>query len=372
MTGNSIEIEFDGEDFCINDANSPEAWMAAFADFIEDQASQNYQLVHEHESEKHDLSIEMQRKIAEGISDALVRFRSDAVKPQIDGESKDSWETLVRRAVRNAAGFGDMMYEDPQQEALDRTNFQELKDAIEEAIENHGGITLDAETIYDEIYWATINRMHELDTTDELDTYGKPGIKFIFVPSSMSNHSVDDITLYLDDFQKIDAQSWGFDALMKLTKVDALDLMESLNIDSGDSKTIDKFLEYSSKQVPEEPLIPVSSEDDYNLIYLLENSGVTYGTPMWIGELSVNEIIKINPLEDIYLSGGSFGINDFDNGCGFMMDLPEGKSIKLGQDDWIKREYGYSMECEKGSISSSAPQLKKKPRLSFDDTPSLR
>lgn len=372
MATNSIDIELYGKEYSIEDANSLDSWIKGLSSFINEKANEHYTFAFESESENYEIADDTQRAIAGAVSQAFVKFRADAAKS--DDEPKDTWEFMVRHALRKAIGLEDVNnHWCPQEEALDASSFDKLKGYLEDILDEHEGpeIDLDADDIFSEINSQVVWKMQELDPSSELSTYGKAGVKFIFVPGLHPNGSIDDTSIYLDDLQELKVDSEGFDVLMKLTGVDALELMEALNVDHTDTALIDQWMDYSSKQEVETPLVPVHSSDNFNLIYLLENSGVNYGTPMWMGELSINELISLNPLEDIYLSGGSVGINDWNNGAGFMMDMPKAAVIKFGPQDWLDREYGSEMECQKGVASNKPPAPKKKPSLVLDDGPSF-
>jgi len=370
---NSIEFEIGGDEYIVEDASSLDSWVEGLSSFINEKAQDHYTYAFESHSEHHDLDKHTQRKISEAVSDAFVKFRKNAQDPTDPDQPRDTWEWTVRQAVRQAVGLEnpDGVYFCPQEDALDHSDFSRLKSTLDDIIDDHEGEIVDADDLYNEIFSNVVMKMQELDTSNEMDSYGKPPVKFIFVPGLHPNSSIDDTTVYLDDLQKIDVESEGFDILMKLTGVDALALMEALNVDHTDTTKIENWVSYSSKQSVGTPLIPISSNNDFNLLYLLENAGVNYGTPMWIGELSLNEIIALDPLQDIYLTGGNVGINDWNNGAGWVMDMPSSSFIKIGQTDWLNREYGYEMECEAASISNNSPVQKKKPSLVIDSSPSF-
>lgn len=369
---NSIEFELGGEEYFVNDADSLESWVEGLSSYIKDKAREHYTLAFDSNNERHDLDKDTQRKIAESVSEAFVKFRARANSPVDPNEPQDTWAWTVRHALRQAIGLESVEgYYCAQEDALDHSDFSRLRNDLEDILDDHGGESVDVDDLYSEIFSNVVQNMQELDTSTEMDSYGKPAIKFIFVPELHPNASIDDTTLYLEDLQKIEADSSGFDILMKLTGVDALDLMEALNVDHNDTDLIDKWVKYSSGQAPCVPLVPVTSENNFNLVYMLENAGVRYGTPMWMGELSLNEISALNPLEDIYLSGGSVGVNDWSNGAGWVMDMPSLSAIKIGQTDWLNREYGHEMECQRGGISNTPPQPKKRPSLVLDDSPSF-
>lgn len=370
---NKIEFELEGDEFTVDDANSLESWVLGLSTYIQEKADEHYTYAFDDQSERHDVPKDTQREIAKAVGKAFSTFRKSASITEGDGP-KDSWEWVVRDAVRTAIGFDRVdNHWCPQEDSLDSSDFKRLRDYLEDIIDEHEGdeITLDATEIYDEIYSHVIYKMQELDPSSELSAYGKPAIKFIFVPGLTPSGSIDDTTIYLDNLQKMDPESEGFEVLMRLSGVDAVELMEELNVDHTDTDLIDKWLSYHNGNAAETPLLPIKSSDEFNLINILENAGVNYGTPMWMGELSVNQIIALNPLEDIYLSGGSLGINDFTNGAGWMADMPKRGCIKLGQEDLITMEYGYEMECEKASISNAVPELKKKFSFDRDDGPAF-
>lgn len=364
---NSIEFEINGQEYTVEDAGSVRSWVKGLSDFIEETASEHYTFAFESEGQHYEIDEDIQRKIADGVNNALIKHREEALKPD---NPKETWAWRVRHALRQAVGLEDAGADCAQEQALDNSDFSSFREELYDIVEDYEGELADLDDVYSEIYCEIVQKMHQLDTSTELDTYGKAAIKFIFVPGLTARGSIDDFSLYLDDLQELDVESYGFDALMRLLGVDALELMEALNVDHTDTALINRWLNFAQKQSAVTPMMPVQSEGDFNLIYLLENAGARYATPMWIGELSLNDIIALNPLEDIYLSGGNVGLNDWNNGAGWVMDMPEKSSIKLGSADFIGREYGCAMECERGVISNTPPKPKKKPSLAFDDGPS--
>lgn len=368
---NALEFSLNNEDFEVDDPNSLESWIKSLTAFIGKEASKHYTWHFETNSKHYDLEKGTQREMARGISNALLKYRQEAAKPVDPDEPRDDWPTLVRRAVRSAVGLEDPdNIHCPQDEALQASSFRKIRAQLEDIVEDYEGPIVDADELYWEISNHVVYKMQELDTSTELDSYGAPAIKFIFVPGLSPRDSIDDISFYPENLSE-DPESAGFDALMKLTRADALELMEQIELDHTDTETINKWLKYSDSQPEQNALIPVTSEDDNNLLYLIDNAGCRYGTPSWIGYLTVNQIIALDPLKDIFLSGGSVGINDWTNGAGCMIDLPKGAVITLGQDDWLSKEHGHEMECQPGAISNEPPKPKKKPSLSFDDGPGM-
>lgn len=366
---NSIEFEIDGEDYIVKDASSVRSWIEGLDSFIQDKANEHYTFAFEDEGESYEISKDMQRKIAAGVSMAMVKHREDALKPEDPENPRETWEWRVRYALRKELGLEDFSHECPQDQALDNSGFSSFRSELDDITEFHEGELADLDDVFQEVYSEITAKMQDLDTTTELNTYGKAGIKFIFVPGLHPKLSIDDMTIYLDDIQSLDVESNGFDALMRLSGVDALDLMEALDIDHTETDLVEKWVKYSSRPIPSKPLIPITSADDFNLIGLIDNAGVRYATPMWIGELCINDLINIDPLKPIFLTGGNVGLNDWDNGAGFVMEIPGSGHIELSRSELIYREYGYEMGCERGKISNSRPSPKKKPSLVFDDSP---
>lgn len=365
---NSIELWLHDDEYVIDDAASVKSWIKGLQPLLTRFAEQNYATEYESATSRTDLDKDVQRQIAEKIGESLLKFRENSkLKPDDQNYSELDWPDFVREALINAVG-NDTFGECAQETALDHSKFGSLYEEIDQAMSEHDGPTCDIDELHSEMYSQTVHKMQELDTSTILDAYGKPAIKFMFVPgASPKNGDLDNYSLYLDDLQTLDAESHGFEAFVKLTGVDHIELMSSLNVDHTDTDTIDKWLDFS----PGAGFVrnPVISMDQ--VIELLENAGARYATPCWLGELTINEILKIDPLAPIQLTGGSIGLRDWTNGAGYMIDLPKESKIILGQNDWINREYGHEMECETGNIAKYSNEPKKKPRFGMNDEPSL-
>lgn len=364
---NSIAVWLNGREYEVEDAGSMESWMSGLEEFILEYAEVNYATEFDSLNENYEVTKESQRKIAEHISSAIVQFRKKSVEGTLEG---DTWKNYVEDALYEALGIRDVYgYECAQEIAFSNSSFRRVEDSLEEAFEDHEGDLVELEDLTTELSSKIVEKMQELDDSTVFDSYGKPLIKFVYIPGMVSGKShIDDHVVHLDNLKDLDPTSYGFDSLIKLFRVDHIELMNSLEVDHTDTKAIDKWLSYDAPVTGLEPLLEIGDEDEKDtLIYVLENSGVRYGTPCWIGMLSINEILALDPLKPIELRGGSVGINDESNGAGFMVDLPDDKVIRIPGNEVIIREYGYEMDCERAKINneSEAP-VKKRKSLSLD------
>lgn len=350
-------VEYNGYEIEVEDPSSEASFLAAFKDTLDDFARENYSIAHESESHHYEVSEENQRSFANAVENAIKSFRANAALPD-DDESRHEvkWKDWLHMAIWKAL-YGGEYVESAQEAAQDANRFHDIYKAIEEAMSDYDGPVCDLDSLWSEMSSQTTYKMEEYDTSNLYDTYGKASIKFVYLAGfNPAKDYLDDQSLCLSNgLQDIDPDTAGFDTFIQLFKVDPLTLMDSLNVDHEDTGLIDKWINYAGALSPAgEPLLPLK-----DVLEILENAGCRYGHPCWIGELTLNEIAKLDPLQPLVLSGGCVGINDATNGCGHMIDLPANTTIVLSADEGLCGEWGYTMECSEASIKNTAEQKPK-------------
>jgi hypothetical protein len=175
---------------------------------------------------------------------------------------------------------------------------------------------------------------------------------------------LDDQTLYINNLQDLDPSSAGFDVMLKLFKIDPMSLMEALNINHEETDLVDKWL--ASVPPPGDVHDPIITIEQ--VIEIFENAGTSYGFPCWMGELTLNEFQKLDPLKPLVLAGGSIGLNNTGSGCGYMIDLPKEIEFTLGPNDCLLEEWGAEMEASEATITN-IKEVKPKAKLEFSLEP---
>jgi hypothetical protein len=352
-----LVVYYNNDEIEVEDPSSEASFLAAFKDTLDDFARDNYAIAHESESHHYEISEENQTKFADAVETAIKSFRANDALPADDENRHDiAWESWLHMAIWKAL-YGEECVESVQEAAQDEQDFHKIYEAIEEAMSDYDGPVCDLDNLWSEMSSQTTWKMEEHDSSTLYDTYGKASIKFVYLAGfNPAKGYLDDMTLYLSDsLQKIDPDTAGFDTFIRLFKVDPLMLMDSLNVDHEDTELIDKWINYSGEFSPSgEPLLPLKQ-----VLEILENAGCRYGHPCWMGELTLNEIAKLDPLQPLVLSGGCVGINDTTNGCGYMIDLPADATIALTVDEGLMGEWGCDMECSEASIKNTTAQKPK-------------
>lgn len=360
-----LVVEYNGYEIEVEDPSSEASFLAAFKETLDDFARDNYSIAHESESHHYEISEENQRSFANAVEKAIKSFRANAALP-VDAENRHDikWEACLHMAIWEALN-GNEYVESAQEAAQDENDFHKIYQALDQAMSDYDGPVCDLDNLWSEMSSQTTYKMEEHDTSTLYDTYGQASIKFVYLAGfNPAKDYIDDQSLYLSNgLQAIDPDTAGFDTFIKLFKIDPLTLMDSLNLDHEDTRLIDKWINYSGSHSPlGEPLLPMK-----DVIEILENSGCSYGYPCWIGELTLDEIAKLDPLQPLVLSGGCVGINDATNGCGYMIDLPANTSIVLHADEGLCAEWGYTMGCSEAFIKNTS-QAKPKAKLALESS----
>jgi hypothetical protein len=226
--------------------------------------------------------------------------------------------------------------------------FTALYESISEAMDEHDGPVCDLDELVDEIRTQTRYKMEDLDYTTIFDEVGKQTIKLMYVPGFDPNtQSIDNFDINPSEISTR-APGLGHQALLNLVRVSIPDLMEMVEVDQDDSELIDAWLELEDPVAKAEavgqsvtPLF--TSRDD--LQSLFENTnGNSYVLPCWVGSLTFNDLKEIDPTKPLELNGGSVFFNDYANGSGFDVSLDDSAKIIVEPDNFLVREYGYSVE----------------------------
>jgi hypothetical protein len=354
---NPLIVEYEGREIEVEDPSSEKSFLEAFKETLDDFARDHYAIAYETESSHYEIDAENQQKFADAVENAIKSFRKNAALPLNDEDRHDiSWKDCLDGAIYRAI-HGESFVESVQEEAQDQHGFHKIYQAIDEAMSEYDGPVCDLDNLWSEMSSQTVWKMEEHDTSTLYDTYGKAAIKFIYMAGLTPGKGYrDDLTLYLSNgLQEIDPDTAGFDTFINLFKVDPLTLMERLNVDNEDTDLIDKWVNFNSGVNPaDQPLLPLDS-----VIEILENAGCNYGHPCWMGELTLNEFAKLDPLKPLVLTGGCVGINDTNNGCGYMIDLPAEAKIVLTLDEGLCGEWGCEMECSEAFVKNHEEQKPK-------------
>jgi hypothetical protein len=356
---NPLIVYYNNHEIEVEDPTSEEAFLEAFKDVIEEFASENYACAFESEDKHYEIDKEYQRKFADAANAAIKDFRENAERAPDDERRHDiEWGAFLHGAIYREL-YGEQGHHNAQEDAQDNLGFIQIYQAIEEAMSEYDGPVCDLDSLWSEMSVQTTQRMEELDTSTLYDTYGKASIKFVYLPGFDPERAyLDDHTLYINNLQDLDPDSRGFDVMLKLFKIDPLALMEALNIDHEDTKLINKWI----NSVPQSDDAPVPVITIDQVIEIFENAGTRYGFPCWMGELSLNEFQKLDPLKPLVLSGGSIGLNNTGSGCGYMIDLPKETTFTLEPNDSLLSEWGAEMEASAATITNPI-EVKPKPKL---------
>jgi hypothetical protein len=366
---NSITLELNGDEYTVDDAACMESWIKGLWSIIEDLAEKNgfekYQSVDK-------LSEDEERKIAGAISFAMMEFRGEAAI--IDGDTSALWRECMIRTLESHVGNMCFDYGDDLHNII-RKNLESFYVDIESAMEDHGGPVCDADTVLSKMLDEVIIKIEENDTSNILDEIGSLQIRMVYTPGIRPGSIAQtDLTISSADIcRENPAHNTGMHSFIKLFGVSPLALLEAINVDYTDTALIDAWIQFASESIQHSsPLLSISE-----LVEIVEADCSNNSTPCWIGMLSVNDLLKIDPSKPFDLRGGAVGLHDFVNGSGWLNFLPDSACISVQATEFLTCEvgygehsvYGHRVRDLKASVNQSQPAKNPRKELVSEEQP---
>ncbi len=316
-------FELDEEIYAIKDVDLVEDWLAALAPLIDKLANNHYGTFFE---SCDGLGIK-ERDVARAVGKAMAIFR--------ESQERLDWKKVLKHALEVELELGETGRSDFQSDILHSSSkFQSYVESIQEAI-LEAGISDDlSEEVISEFLMLTTQAMEDLDNSDIFDQLRNKEIRFVYIPGFVGlPDSIDDLYFRVDSTR---VNPEGIRSLCKLFKTDPLSLMESLEVSYDDTKQVDSWLNAQSGFA-----FGAEKASGREAAYIYENVGSIYAAPVWIGMLSIEDILKIDPRKPIALSGGVAGLHNFNEGSGHLEVYPQEMSITMSDSEVLWCEYGH-------------------------------
>lgn len=369
---NPITFNYNEEDYEIEDPRSKLSWLNALKPALKEFADNNYAI--QYERAYGDLSKEFERKLARAVGMAMIEHRKIAAKENenyAENESTDertTWKQTLEHYISIAvhADLDDesslCLAQDPQSDVLSETGFWKLRDDIENALYDEGGLDdVDVDNIFYELLNFTENEMLSNDNSDVFDAYGKISLKFMHVAFPEGLSSIDDIMFSTMSMNSI-RPCTGTESLLKLFRIPCHEFFNELDIDATETAIIDSWIKEFKGDSYE--LTPLKTPEE--VIQIIDDSSSHCMFAMWVGELTLDEILKIDPTKPFELTGGVVGLNDCVNGAYSVVDMGSDSIIVVSTDAIIMNESGYGVDEHSMAADIKNTGFKKKNTWDYD------
>lgn len=350
----TLEFEFDGHEMIIEDPMSSRSWLTGLAPFINDFAQDKYGLRFEHID--HDLSKEKLRELADAVGQALAQYRKDALEAISTNTPHTQWKDVLGDALALALNGENCEHTEHDHALYEDTDFTDLYEAIDQAMQEHDGPVADLDELFDEVRSATREKMEGHDWSTVFDAIGKLRIPLLFVPGYRpGKDALSDFDISAEEIQECKHPGRGEQALLNLLRVSIPDFMEYKGFDHRNSDLMDAWI----SDIKDPTLDPAISalgpvfKDLTELDDFFDNATGNGGVlPCWVGTLTPNDLKAIDPLTDNALTGGMISLNEWQNGSGSVEGL--GESVVLLSGDWLlSSEHGKAIEDTCGLTKKS-------------------
>lgn len=350
-------LEVGGEEYIIPDAENVDSWLKTLDPLIKDIVECNGFDAFEPIT---DIGTDTERAIAAAVENAMLTYRAD---------QNLSWEDALNEAIE-AALFEESLLDRQEQWIHGLSDFHSLMSGIEDCLEENGDVYINLEDIRNTISDKLVIELESQTITKPIDSIKNHSVRFVYVPDyGIAGMTLDSFDFYTDLPHVSERE--GLFALCNLFRVRPISLINHLGIAQDETETIDKWIEHEAAFRPND----FQSEHANKVAYIIENSGVEYGTPMWIGMIEMSDILRIDPRKEIHLKGGQAGIHNFYTGAGYIDSLPDGNGIIIGPDQLLTAEVGYGEKSVYGitsqflnaSVSNTAPAKIKSNKRKYED-----
>lgn len=330
----SYAFEFNGEEYSVKDPTDTDSWVEALRSFIKEFAENHS--VNRWEPQRDCLSDETLEKIAGVVPLAFAEYRGLTD----DQREKQTFYSVLQSQLLEAFDSGDNdCYSDALYQGGD---FNGLSDEFEDMLASLDAPVGDSEEIWQQIGYAIEEKIMELDDSTIFDWLGDAEIPLTFNPmmSSVDPKALDRDSLRLNgDFFEGDPCK-EIDGVLKLIRMPVDKLLPLLAIDYKDNEGIRAWLDH--EVALDEELPPLLDGDE--LTALTNNIGGYYVYPHWIGRISLNQLAKINPTQDLKLTAGAIAFLNNLNGSGDYHPLNDDQFVVVRPSQTLEPEVGYTLQ----------------------------
>lgn len=341
----TLEFEFDGHEMIIEDPMCSKSWVTGLTPFLDHYSQDKYGLRFEHID--HDLSEEKLKALADTVGEALAQYRKDARAAISTNTPYTQWKDVLGDALALALNGEDCEHTEHDHALYEDTDFTDLYEAIDEAMQEHDGPVADLDELFDEVRSATREKMEGHDWSTVYDAIGKLRIPLLFVPGyTPGKDGLSDFDISAEEIQDCKHPGRGEQALLNLLRVSIPDFMEYKGFDHRNSDLMDAWI----SDIKDPTLDPAVSalgpmfKDLSELDDFFDNATGNGGVlPCWVGTLTPNDLKAVDPLTDNALTGGMISLNEWVNGAGSVQGVRE--TVVLLSGDWLlSSEHGKAVE----------------------------
>jgi hypothetical protein len=334
MMSESYAFEFNGEEYSVTDPTDSASWVEALKTFIDEFAEENS--VNRWESQRDCLSDETLEKIAGAVPLAFAEYRglTDAQRETRTFSSILEWKLSEIFESDDNECYSDALYQGG--------NLNQLSDEFEDVLASLDAPVGDSEEIWQQIGYAIENKIAELDDSTIFDWLGDAEIPLTFNPmmSSVDPKALDRDSLRLNSEFFERGPCTEIDSILKLIRMPVEQLLPLLDIDYKDNEGIRAWLDHEVSL--DEELPPLL--DGEELTELTDNLGRYYVYPHWIGRISLNQLARINPSQDLKLTAGAIAFLNNVDGSGEYHPLNDDQFVVLKPGQTLEPEVGYTMQ----------------------------
>lgn len=341
-----LQIEIDDIEIIIEDEDEVESWVKAFGSKIEDIAeAESVERFYNHG--KRD---ELDKEISDSIATAM-RMRLGGNKPE--GET---WSNIIEDCLLEfmgdsyTSGHSDEVYGIVNNSHEMKSLVREIEFALEDT-----DILWMLDDIRTALTLAVTDSIVANDTSTPLDEMGNCLVPLAILqnPSEgYKNLSIDDFCIY----RIREGGGAGAESLVRLLGVSIEQASKIFGVEPHDHDAMSGLIGlYSGLSI--EGTGCIVSEADFDELCSSLNGSV----PCWYGEVTLNDLVKSDPLNSIKVKGGVVGVHDFCDGAGSLIKLSEDHELKFesgclvvsGMRYMPRDVYGYSTSIYKADICAT-------------------
>lgn len=343
------------------------SWLEALNDVIESEAS-NY--CHETYPHTQELSSDILKKVAEHYTQIASNYYSIISDPKV--EEKPTWEAVFSDSFYDF----DLIDSDPEFHIDYSFGDKLLEEIFDELDDQDIEVSNDIREIISSLDHKIIMKIEDiLDSNDDTTLIGSIGdvrIPLVYTPFFKGDRYIGDFDIYENDFSDGDL------SFIRLTGVSVNKYMQAKGIQAGGDinqwkgavKETSEWKRYQKKDGEK-----LGMEIDSDRLFLIFEQGMNVGAlPVWIGHVTVYDLLANDPAKPMAFSGGGFGIVDFGNGSGDLDFVSDGQTIVIEPGEFMFKEPGYSVETIFGYSESdfNAEPIKQEDIIELEKSPATK